>query len=130
MIFWREWSRWHCLGRAIFRESQSKGIDQDGNLTFGIKEHIAFPEISPEKINFIFSFEITVVTTAKNKEEGEALFKILGFPDQKRILLSDNYQNNYLSWLQKHKLPNQKERPNSNPESFADVLNAAESTVS
>jgi len=58
----------------------TKGIDQNGNLTFGIKEHIAFPEISPEKISFIFSFEITVVTTAQNKEKGTALFKLLGFP--------------------------------------------------
>ena len=57
-----------------------KGIDQAGNLTFGVKEHIAFPEISPEKISFIFSFEITVVTTANNREEGVALFKMLGFP--------------------------------------------------
>lgn len=63
-----------------FQGIPAKGIDQDGNLTFGIKEHIAFPEISPEKINFIFSFEITAVTTAKNKEEGAALFKLLGFP--------------------------------------------------
>lgn len=56
------------------------GIDQSGNLTFGIREHIAFPEIMPEKIRFIFSFEITVVTTAKNHAEGLALFKHLGFP--------------------------------------------------
>ncbi len=58
----------------------AKGIDQDGNLTFGIKEHIAFPEISPEKINFIFGFEITVVANAKSKKESEALFRLLGFP--------------------------------------------------
>jgi large subunit ribosomal protein L5 len=63
-----------------FQGIPAKGIDQDGNLTFGIKEHIAFPEISPEKINFIFGFEITVVTTANNREEGVALFKSLGFP--------------------------------------------------
>jgi large subunit ribosomal protein L5 len=63
-----------------FQGISSTGVDQDGNLTFGVKEHIAFPEVSPEKINFIFSFEITVVTTAKNKTEGEALFKLLGFP--------------------------------------------------
>jgi large subunit ribosomal protein L5 len=63
-----------------FQGIPAKGIDQDGNLTFGIKEHIAFPEVSPEKINFIFSFEITVVTTAKSREEGLTLFKLLGFP--------------------------------------------------
>ncbi len=63
-----------------FQGIPAKGIDQAGNLTFGIKEHIAFLEISPEKINFIFSFEITVVTTAKNRQEAVALFKLLGFP--------------------------------------------------
>jgi len=80
---------WDFLDRVItvalprsrdFQGIPPKGIDQAGNLTFGIKEHIAFPEISPEKINFIFSFEITVVTTAENKEKGLALFKLLGLP--------------------------------------------------
>jgi large subunit ribosomal protein L5 len=80
---------WDLLERVItvalprsrdFQGISPKGIDQDGNLTFGIKEHIAFPEISPEKINFIFGFEITVVTTAENREQGVALFKKLGFP--------------------------------------------------
>lgn len=55
-------------------------IDKNGNLTIGIKEHIAFPEISPEKVKFIFGFEVTIVTTAKNKEEGLELFKLMGFP--------------------------------------------------
>lgn len=66
-----------------FQGISAKGVDQDGNLTFGIKEHIAFPEVSPEKINFIFSFEITVTTTARNREEGLALFQTLGFPIKK-----------------------------------------------
>jgi len=53
---------WDFLERVItvalprsrdFQGIDPKNIDQDGNLTFGIKEHIAFPEISPEKINFI-----------------------------------------------------------------------------
>ena len=63
-----------------FQGIPSEGVDQNGNLTFGIKEHIAFPEILPEKVNFIFSFEITVVTTAKNREEGLALLRHMGFP--------------------------------------------------
>jgi len=80
---------WDFLERVItvalprsrdFQGIDPKNIDQDGNLTFGIKEHIAFPEISPEKINFIFGFEITAVTTAANREEGIALFKKMGFP--------------------------------------------------
>ena len=66
-----------------FQGIPSKNVDRDGNLTFGIKEHIAFPEVSPEKINFIFSFEVTVTTTARNREEALAMFKSLGFPIKK-----------------------------------------------
>jgi len=55
-------------------------VDKNGNLTIGIREHIAFPEISPEKVKFIFGFEVSVVTTAKNKEEGLELFRLMGFP--------------------------------------------------
>ncbi len=66
-----------------FQGIPARGVDQDGNLTFGIKEHIAFPEVSPEKINFIFSFEVTITTTARSREEGLEMFKLLGFPIQK-----------------------------------------------
>lgn len=66
-----------------FRGIDPKSFDKEGNLTVGIKEHIAFPEISPEKVKSIFGFEVTVVTTAKNKEEGETLLKLLGFPIRK-----------------------------------------------
>lgn len=57
-----------------------KSIDQTGNLTIGIREHIVFPEISHENVRHIFGFEITVVTTARTKEEALALFKLMGFP--------------------------------------------------
>jgi large subunit ribosomal protein L5 len=63
-----------------FRGINQKSIDKKGNLTIGIKEQISFPEISPEKTKNIFGFEVTVVTTAKTKEEGVELFKALGFP--------------------------------------------------
>ena len=63
-----------------FQGIPDQGVDQNGNLTFGIKEHIAFPEILPEKINFIFSFEITVVTTAKDRKAALSFLKLLGFP--------------------------------------------------
>ncbi|MBZ9578421.1 50S ribosomal protein L5 [Patescibacteria group bacterium] len=63
-----------------FRGIDPKSFDREGNLTIAIKEHIAFPEISPEKVKNIFGFEITVVTTAKNKEEGIELLRLLGFP--------------------------------------------------
>jgi len=63
-----------------FRGIDSESIDKEGNLTIGIKEQIAFPEVSPEKIKNIFGFEITVVTTAKNREKGIELLRLLGFP--------------------------------------------------
>jgi len=63
-----------------FRGIDIDSFDEKGNLTIGIKEHIAFPEISPEEVKNMFGFEVTVVTTAKNKEEGIELLKLSGFP--------------------------------------------------
>ncbi|MFZ3054744.1 MAG: 50S ribosomal protein L5, partial [Minisyncoccales bacterium] len=60
-----------------------KNVDSNGNLNVGIKEHIAFPEISPEKSPIIIGMEITIVTTAKSKEKGLELFKLLDFPFKK-----------------------------------------------
>jgi large subunit ribosomal protein L5 len=63
-----------------FQGIQSKFFDKRGNLTIGIKEHIVFPEIMPEKVKSIFGLEVTIVTTAKDKEKGKELLKLLGFP--------------------------------------------------
>jgi len=52
-------------------------------MNLGIKEHIVFPEISPEKSPIILGLEITIVTNAKSKEEGLELFKLLDFPLKK-----------------------------------------------
>ena len=63
-----------------FRGIELKSFDQRGNLTIGIKEHIVFPEMIGEDYRFLFGFEVTVVTTAKKKEEGEELLRLMGFP--------------------------------------------------
>lgn len=63
-----------------FHGIKPSGVDNDGNLNIGIKEHLIFPEILPEQVKNIFGLEVTVVTNAKNKEKGMALFKMLGFP--------------------------------------------------
>ncbi len=63
-----------------FKGIDQKSIDEKGNLTIGFKEHIAFPEVITEKERTIFGLEVTIVTNAKNKEEGLRLFKLLGFP--------------------------------------------------
>lgn len=63
-----------------FQGIEEKSFDQKGNLTIGIPEHIAFPEVSPEKVQNIFGLEITVVTNAKKREEAITLLKLMGFP--------------------------------------------------
>jgi len=62
-----------------FRGLDPKSVDQGGNLNIGIKEHIIFPEISPEQIKSIFGLEVTVVTNSK-REYALELFSLLGFP--------------------------------------------------
>ena len=63
-----------------FQGLEPNSIDKKGNLTIGIREHIAFPEILPEKAKNIFGLEITVVTNAKKREEGIKLLRLIGFP--------------------------------------------------
>jgi len=66
-----------------FRGISDKMIDRTGNLTIGIKEHIAFPEIRVDEIDNVHGLEICISTTAKNRQEGLELFKQLGFPFKK-----------------------------------------------
>jgi len=66
-----------------FRGIEIKSIDKNGNLTVGIKEHTVFPEISPEKVKFIFGLEVVISTTAKTQEEGLNLLRLMGFPIKK-----------------------------------------------
>jgi large subunit ribosomal protein L5 len=63
-----------------FKGIDPRAVDNSGNLTVAIKEHIAFPEILPEKARNIFGLEVTVVTSAKKREEGLELLRLLGFP--------------------------------------------------
>lgn len=63
-----------------FRGLSKKSIDKSGNLTIGFKEYLAFPEINPDEVENIHGLEVSIVTTAKNKEEGYSLLKLLGFP--------------------------------------------------
>jgi large subunit ribosomal protein L5 len=60
-----------------FRGFSSKSFDSRGNFTFGIKEHIIFPEINYDKIDAIRGMDITIVTSAKTDQESKVL--LLGF---------------------------------------------------
>lgn len=66
-----------------FRGLSSTSLDEIGNLTIGIKEHTIFPETSDEDLKDVFGLAITIVTTARNKEEAKSFFDYLGFPFKK-----------------------------------------------
>ncbi len=80
---------WSFLDRMVkvalprvrdFQGLEASVIDGHGNLNVGLREHMVFPEIVPEKVQTIFGFQVVVTTTARTAEEGRALFKALGFP--------------------------------------------------
>lgn len=66
-----------------FRGIDKKVVDGVGNMTLGIKEHTIFPETSDEDLKDVFGFAVTLVSTAKNKEEATAFFEYLGIPFKK-----------------------------------------------
>ena len=67
-----------------FRGLSPKGFDKFGNYTFGIKEHIIFPEVNFDKVDKIRGLDITIVTTSKSKNEALELLKEFNFPINKK----------------------------------------------
>ena len=63
-----------------FRGLSPKGFDKFGNYTFGIKEHIIFPEVNFDRIDKIRGLDVVVVISAMNKEHSLALLEKLNFP--------------------------------------------------
>lgn len=63
-----------------FRGLSKTAIDEMGNYTLGIRENTIFPETSEEDLKDVFGLSITLVTTAKTKEEAEAFYRHLGMP--------------------------------------------------
>ena len=63
-----------------FRGLSPKGFDKFGNYTFGIKEHIIFPEVNFDKVDKIRGLDITIVIKALKKEDSFELLKKLNFP--------------------------------------------------
>lgn len=66
-----------------FRGIPKTGADEMGNYTLGVKEHTIFPETADEELKDVFGLAITVVTTAKSREEVLKLLTHLGFPFKK-----------------------------------------------
>ena len=63
-----------------FKGISDKAFDGRGNYTLGVTEQIIFPEIDYDKIDALRGLDITITTTARNKEEGLALLQALNFP--------------------------------------------------
>ena len=63
-----------------FRGLSSKGVDSSNNYSFGIKEHIVFPEVNFDKVDKIRGLDVTIVTTSKSRNGTIELLKELNFP--------------------------------------------------
>ena len=63
-----------------FRGLSSEGIDNSNNYSFGIKEHIIFPEVNFDKVDKIRGLDITIVTSSINKQGTLELLKEFNFP--------------------------------------------------
>ena len=81
-----------------FNGISEKGFDGRGNYTMGIKEQIAFPEISIDKISKITGMDITFVTNTNSDEDAMILLKELGMPfkmnDSSKKKVSENLNKN------------------------------------
>ncbi len=66
-----------------FRGISPNAFDGRGNYTLGIREQLIFPEIDYDKIDKVRGMEVTIVTTARNDEEGRQLLSLLGMPFRK-----------------------------------------------
>lgn len=68
-----------------FQGLSVNGFDTFGNYSFGIKEHIIFPEINFDKVDRIRGMDITLVTTGKDRKTTFALLEAMNFPFSKKI---------------------------------------------
>lgn len=66
-----------------FRGIDVKNIDEHGNLSIGLKDQLVFPEVNPETSKIDFGLQITVVASAKNRQEAVELYRLLGIPLKK-----------------------------------------------
>ena len=73
-----------------FEGLKTKGFDAFGNYSFGIKEHIIFPEINFDKVDRIRGMDITISVSGKNKEKSLALLESVNFPFIKKTKEKNN----------------------------------------
>lgn len=66
-----------------FQGLPHNSFDGRGNYTLGFKEQLAFPEVEYDKIDKVRGLQVTIVTAARNQEEGRRFLELLGMPFQK-----------------------------------------------
>jgi large subunit ribosomal protein L5 len=89
MVTLRSNRMWEFLDRLVslalprvrdFKGVSPKAFDGKGNYTLGIREQIIFPEVNYDQVEKVKGMNVSIVTTAKNDEEGRALLRQLGMP--------------------------------------------------
>jgi large subunit ribosomal protein L5 len=83
---------WEFLDRLVaaalprirdFQGLNPNAFDGRGNYSLGIREQLIFPEIDYDKVDKVRGMQVTIVTTAKNDQEGRKLLELLGMPFRK-----------------------------------------------
>ena len=67
-----------------FRGLNPKSFDDNANYSFGVKEHVIFPEVNFDKVDKIRGMDITVVTSTTDKNQAKALLDKFNFPFVKK----------------------------------------------
>ena len=66
-----------------FRGLPADSFDGAGNYSFGLNEQVIFPEVDVDKVTKVHGMDITIVSTARNKQEAFELLKLFGMPFKK-----------------------------------------------
>lgn len=69
-----------------FRGINRSAVDEMGNMTIGLKEHVIFPETGDEEIRDVFGLAVTITSTATNREDGLRFFEHIGIPFKKEVV--------------------------------------------
>ncbi|OGW78952.1 MAG: 50S ribosomal protein L5 [Omnitrophica bacterium GWA2_52_8] len=75
-----------------FRGFSDQSFDDRGNYSLGIQEQSIFPEVEFDKIKLMKGMDVTIVTSAVNREEGKRLLELLGLPFRKKQALAPERQ--------------------------------------
>jgi large subunit ribosomal protein L5 len=63
-----------------FQGINPRTVDKQGNISIGFKEYLAFPEIRSDEVEVMHGLQVSIATSANNRQEGLALLKHMGIP--------------------------------------------------